>query len=132
MRMASKRRSRKTGSGRGFTLIEILVALAIAAGAFILIVSAATASVRRGELARLKSRLERRCESKLSEWMCRAEKKSGGALTDFDGHLWEVKDAPETSASIRGLRRVTFTVRGPGGARVLEWDVLVHREERPR
>jgi prepilin-type N-terminal cleavage/methylation domain-containing protein len=122
-------RTRRRG---GFTLIEVLVALAIASGALVLILSAANASLRRSVRAGLDSRLDRAAESKLSEWLSGAERGTEGPLAGFADHRWEIRSAIESVPPLRQLRRVTFTVAGPGGARVLEWPSLLHMGEGPR
>ena len=122
----------RTRSDRGFTLIEVLVALAIASGALVLILSANAASLRRSAGAGVDERLGRATESKLSEWLSGAERHAEGPLSAFDGHRWEVRSVLEPAAPLRQLRRVTFTVVGPGGMKSLEWVRLVHAGEGPR
>lgn len=112
----------------GFTLIEVMVALAIAAGALVLILSANGASLRKSVDARLDERLQRAAESKFSEWLIGAERAAEGPLPGFDGHRWEIRTAREELASLKRLSRVTFTVAGPAG-RVLEWSRLRSRAE---
>ena len=119
-------------SDRGFTLIEVLVALAIASGALVLILSANNASLRRSARASVDERLERAAESKLSEWLTGAERTTEGALAGLDGHRWEIRSSLEPQAPLRRLRRVKFSVTGPGGAKALEWSRLVHAGEGPR
>jgi prepilin-type N-terminal cleavage/methylation domain-containing protein len=128
-RSDGRRPGRDPSAAAGFTLIEVLVALAIASGALVLILCATTTSLRRGARARLEARLERASESKLSEWLAGAERYAQGSLAGFDGHRWEVQDHAELLAPIRTLRRVTLTVRGPDGERVLEWTRLVQGKE---
>jgi prepilin-type N-terminal cleavage/methylation domain-containing protein len=108
---------------RGFTLVEVLVALAIASGALILILSANGASLRKSVGARLSERLERAAESKFSEWKAGAERATEGSLPGFGGHRWEIRTAREDLAPLRKLLRIRFTVTGPSG-RVLEWAEL--------
>jgi prepilin-type N-terminal cleavage/methylation domain-containing protein len=113
----------KRRADQGFTLIEVMVALAVAAGALVLILSANGASLRKSVHARLDERLQRAAESKFSEWLIGAERAGEGPLPGFDGHRWEVRMAREELAPLRRLSRVTFTVTGPAG-RVLEWSQL--------
>jgi type II secretion system protein I len=113
----------KSRADCGFTLIEVLVALAVAGGALVLVLSANGASLRKSVNARLDERLRRAAESKFSEWQVGAERGAEGPLPGFDGHRWELRTAREESAALKKLTRVTFTVTGPSG-RVLEWSVL--------
>jgi type II secretion system protein I len=112
----------------GFTLIEVLVALAIASGALILILSANGASMRKSVQARLSERLERAAESKLAELSAGAERANEGMLAGFDGHRWEIRARREDGGSLKKLSRITFKVTGPGGT-VLEWQQLRHLSE---
>ncbi|HEV3028070.1 MAG TPA: prepilin-type N-terminal cleavage/methylation domain-containing protein [Planctomycetota bacterium] len=107
----------------GFTLIEVMVALAVAGGALVLVLSANGASLRKSVNARLKERLERAAESKFAEWQIGAERASEGPLPGFDGHRWEVRTAREDIGSLKKLFRTTFTVTGSAG-KDLEWALL--------
>ena len=113
----------KSRADRGFTLIEVMVALAVAGRALVLVLSANSASLRKSVQARLDERLERAAESRFSEWQLGAERASEGPLAGFDTHRWEVRVARLDLASLRRLSRVTFTVTGPAG-KVLEWTIL--------
>ena len=114
------RSSTKKSAKAGFTLIEVMVALAIAGGALVLILTADGASLRKSAEARLAERLERVAESKFAEWKAGAERAAEGPIPGFDGLFWEVRSAREDMPPLRTLIRVRFLVRGPGG-QVLEW-----------
>ena len=116
-------RSTTRNCARGFTLIEVLVALAIAGGALVLILSANGASLKKSVGARLSERLERAAETKFAEWKSGAERASEGPLAGFDGHRWEIRTSREDLARLRKLVRIRFSVTAPGG-RVLEWTEL--------
>lgn len=107
----------------GFTLIEVMVALAVASGALVLILSANTASLRKSVQARVRERLERAAESKFAEWKAGAERVGDGMLVGFAGHRWEVRTSREELPPLRKLLRITFTVTGPSGP-VLVWTEL--------
>ena len=108
----------------GFTLIEILVALAVAGGALVLVLSANAASLERGLRARVDSRLERAAESKLAEWRIGAESSLEGPLPGFDGHRWRIRKDAEKDRS-RRLARVTLQIEGADGRPLLERSELV-------
>ena len=114
---------RSTTGNKGFTLIEVLVALAIAGGALVLILAANGASLRKSVDARLSERLQRAAESKFAEWKCGAERAAEGPIAGFDGHRWEVRTSREVLPPLRKLIRIRFSVTGPGGT-VLEWSEL--------
>jgi len=108
---------------RGFTLVEVLVALAIAGGALILILSANGASLKKSVDARISERLQRAAESKFSEWKSGIERASEGPLPGFAGHTWEARKEREQLLPLRKMLRLRFSVQGQGG-RVLEWAEL--------
>jgi prepilin-type N-terminal cleavage/methylation domain-containing protein len=113
----------KSRAERGFTLIEVLVALAVAGGALVLVLSANNASLRKSVRARLDERLERVAESTFAEWQIGAEHGSEGQLKGFEGHRWEVRSTKENIEPLKKVFRVTFSVVGPSG-KVLEWSLL--------
>ena len=106
--------------------MEVLVALAIAGGALILILSANGASLRKSVEARIFERLQRAAESKFSEWKAGAERGAEGGLPGFADHRWEVRTAREDLAPLRRLTRIHFSVSDSSGRRI-EWVEL--REE---
>ena len=126
MRSTTRNRAEK-----GFTLVEVLVALAIAGTALVLILSANGASMRKSVDARLSERLQRAAESKFAEWKAGAERAPEGLLAGFADHHWEVRTAREDVAPLRKLVRLRFSVTGPSG-RVLDWSELRDEAENGR
>ncbi len=108
----------------GFTLLEILVALAIAAGALVLVTAAVAESLKRSATADVEGRLERAAESKLAEWASGLESRREGALTGFDGHRWEIRTSAEPGA-VKRLQRATLRVYA-GLTKVLERSELLY------
>jgi len=108
---------------RGFTLIEVMVALAVAGGTLVLVLSANAASLRRSAEAGHRARLERAAEGKLAEWCAGIETAREGALAGFDGHRWEIREEADRAGGLKRLRRVTLVVRGDA---VLERSILLH------
>src|SRR5258708_23093301 len=113
----------KSRTESGFTLIEVLVALAVAGGALVLVLSANGASLRKSVTARLDARLQRAAESKFAEWQIGAERAAQGPLSGFDQHRWEIRTAREDIAPLKKLSRITFIVMGPAG-KELQWNLL--------
>jgi type II secretion system protein I len=118
----------RTRSEAGFTLLEVLVALAIAGGALVLVLSAVTSGFRQGAKARAKARLEAAAESKLSEWRVGAETETEGELAGFPGYRWRVTLESAPIANLAKLRRIVLVVRDPAGLEVLQWVRLVHED----
>jgi prepilin-type N-terminal cleavage/methylation domain-containing protein len=114
----------------GFTLIEVLVALGIAAGSLVLILSANGASLKKSVRARLDERLVRAAESKLAELRTGAERATEGSLSGFDLHRWEIQTSREEVSPLRRLERLAFRVVGPSGEKFLEWAELRHESEK--
>jgi len=124
------RSTTRTRRSAGFTLIEVLVALAIASGALLLLLSANSASLRKSVKARLSEQLERAAESKLAEWSAGIERASEGTLPGFPLYRWELRSAREESSTLRKLRRVVLRVSGPDAA-AFEWSLLRYAGEGP-
>src|SRR5579862_2477238 len=111
--MSSNRRAMRL---RGFTLVEVMVALGIAATALILMLAANRNSLIRSIRSRDKVRLERACESKLNEVVCGAERDQHGRLDGVDGYTWAVREAPAANSDIGKLKKITLEINGPSGA----------------
>lgn len=107
-------------SDRGFTLIEVMVALAVAGGTLVLVLSANAASLRKSAVAGRQARLERAAEGKLAEWCAGIETAREGA---FEGTRWEIRIEADRAGGLKRLQRVTLVVRGDA---VLERSVLLH------
>lgn len=102
------------------------MALAIAAGALVLVLSANAASLGRSVRARADIRFERAIESRLAEWRAGPERLPEGPMPGFAGHRWMIREAPQGIAGLQRLRRVTITVYGPDGKPVAERTEFVH------
>jgi type II secretion system protein I len=111
---------------RAFTLIEVLVALAIAGGALILILSANNASLRRSVEANERARVELAAESKLDEFLLGREPGGQGEMDGMPGWRWSVVREPSFSVPLKKLRQVTYRVARPDGSVALEWKRLQH------
>ena len=104
-----------TGHRRGFTLVEVMVALGITAGAMILLLSVNRNALQRTLRAQDRIRLEHACESKLDAILCGSETGLNGALDAMPGYSWSVQQEPAGIDGLANLQRVTFTVRGNAG-----------------
>jgi prepilin-type N-terminal cleavage/methylation domain-containing protein len=111
----------KNRGERGFTLIEVLVALAVAGGALILILSANNASLRRSVESDERARVERAAESKLEEFAMGREPGWQGNLTGMPGWRWNAVREPSFTVPLKRLKKVTFHVYRPDGSMELEW-----------
>ena len=105
---------------RGFTLVEVLVALGIAAGALILLVSANNESLRRSVRCRQLVELEELAETKLDEARLGALGAADrGRFERHPGLSWEIQREACNSADLKGLERVTLSVFREAPAKVL-------------
>lgn len=111
---------------RAFTLVEILVALAVAGGALILVLSAANAALRQSVRSREEAQVERAAETKFEECLIGSERGLEGELPGFSRWRWSIEASPARVAGLKKLRQLTFTVRSPDGARTIEWQRLGH------
>lgn len=99
----------------GFTLIEVIVALAIAAGSLVMLASVGNESLRRDLRARQAALLEQACQNKLAECSCGAEAGREGELSSLPGWRWEVEFEAVSMDEVLGLERVTLRVRSTEG-----------------
>jgi prepilin-type N-terminal cleavage/methylation domain-containing protein len=106
---------------RGFTLIEVLVALGIAAGALLLLLSANNGSLRKSMGAREDLRVLRSAESKYEECLLGIEPGVSGELGGLEGWRWEVFRNTTYVAQLKKLKRVQFVVYRPEGQKAFEW-----------
>ena len=118
----------KNRRNSGFTLIEVLVALGIAGGALILVLSANNESLKRSIGARQEVRLERAVESKFEECLLGLEPATTGGLPGLPRWHWEIRRTVTHVAGLRKLRRVSFVVTRPDGSRALLREVLQYPE----
>jgi prepilin-type N-terminal cleavage/methylation domain-containing protein len=102
----------------GFTLIEVMVALGVASGAFILLLGANRSALQRSIRARDRIRLEQACESKLDEILSGAETSLSGQLAGRPGYTWHVLQEPAQVDNVTRLMRGTFQVDSPSGPAV--------------
>lgn len=101
---------------RGFTLIEVLVALGIAAGALVLLMSANHAAMRRTLRAHERIQLEEAIEAKVSELKTGIETGSSGQFTDLPGWTWSLSRSPAQIEGLDTLDEVTLNVFSPNGS----------------
>lgn len=107
-------------SDGGFTLVEVLVALGIAGGALILILSATNAGFRKSRDSRESLRLERLAESKLKAWQAGLEPSGRGACAGLAGYQWEVRSAHSSPGPLPGVATFALRIHGPEGQVLLE------------
>lgn len=104
---------RRLRSSRGFSLLEVILALGILTGSVVMLGELARLGVRNAEAARALTEAELLCESKLAE-LCTGEVTpeavEGGLLETDNGDLpWEY--AVQIENVDEGLLRVVVTVR---------------------
>lgn len=123
-------KSSKYGS-RGFTLVEVMVALAIAAGALILLLSANQASLQRSVRSRHEALLQRLCESKFDECRCGAETRKSGAFDELPGWTWRFDEEKKDLEDLEGLQRLIFKVYPPDAPFLARTTFVVYRYREP-
>jgi prepilin-type N-terminal cleavage/methylation domain-containing protein len=116
----------------GFTLVEVMVALGIAGGALVLLLSANRESLRRSVGSRAQALLEQLAQSKLDELKQDLEKRRSGEFPGLAGYTW---DAAEESGAIEGvkeLHRIALRVRDPNRRIIRSMETLVYRPKAER
>ncbi len=108
-------------------MIEVLVALGIAGGALILVLSANNASLRRSVGARGDLRVLRAVESKHEELLLGLDRSLSGELEGLPGWKWEVFRSATYLAHLKRLKRMDFVAYRPDGSVAIRWGGL--REE---
>ncbi len=97
----------------GFTLIEVIVALAIAGGSLVLLLSAYQASMFPRINAHRLSQVMRAAETKFDECRCGATEAKEGDLPGNAGWRWRLRVSNEEKLELEGLKQVLFTVYSP-------------------
>ena len=99
---------RRTNAANGFTLIEVIVALAVCASSFILLLSANQASLSRSLRARQSAILEEAVESKIQEIRTGIESNSSGTLENLPGYSWQMTTMPSDTDGLQGVEEITL------------------------
>ena len=124
---------RKGSSAKGgFTLVEVVMALALAGGALILVLGANRASLRRCTEARAEARLESRIETKLEEISLGLELGVRGELPGMPGWRWESVRSGSRVAGLKHLKLTTLSVFRPDGGKGMERRVITYAGEKSR
>lgn len=100
---------------RGFTLIEVLVALGIAASSLVLLMSANHAAMRQSLRAQEHTRIEDLTEVKASEIKTGIETGLNGQFADMPGWTWAVSRSPAQIEGLTTLDEITLKVFSPSG-----------------
>jgi len=109
---------------KGFTLMEVLVALGIAAGALLLVLSANNASLKRSASSREDLRIVRAIESKYEECVLGVESGLSGEFEGLRGWRWELFRTTTHLAELKKLKRIQFVAYRPDGRKACEWEGL--------
>lgn len=103
----------RSGKESGFTLIEVIVALAIAGGALVLLLSANQASLRRSASATQEAAVLRAAETTFDAYRCGESQASEGELKGMPGWSWKVRASKAETGGVENLHRLTFDVYSP-------------------
>jgi prepilin-type N-terminal cleavage/methylation domain-containing protein len=102
---------------QGFTLVEVVVALGIASGALVLLISANQQAMRRSMRAHERVRLEEQLEMKAAEIRSGLETESNGAFAALPGWSWQAAREPAHVEGVSSLDEITIRVLAPGNDR---------------
>lgn len=95
---------------RAFTLIEVVIALGIAATALILLLSASRAALERASRSRREALIEALAESKLDQIRCLAETQTQGAFAELPDVGWSLAKAPSEIDGLKHVDRLTLQI----------------------
>jgi prepilin-type N-terminal cleavage/methylation domain-containing protein len=127
--MNSGRLSRRSG----FTLIEVIVALGIAGGSLILLLSASRAALQRSMRAQHGATVEQACESKLNEIVAGLETSPNGDFDDLPGLTWHVQRENADVEKLTGLELISLSIRSAdGGIPARTVTTLKYKEAKPK
>jgi prepilin-type N-terminal cleavage/methylation domain-containing protein len=110
---------------RGFTIVEVIVALGIAATALILLLGSNRDSMQRSQRGSEACTLERHCTNKLAEIRCRIEPADRGTFKDLPEWRWEVRRQAASLGEIENLYRLALQLTNITTGERLERSVLL-------
>ena len=99
-----------------FTLVEVIVALGIAGGALILLVSASRASLTRSLRSQQSVQIEQLMENKLNEVRAGVEASNSGTFENAPEWSWRVERSPADVGELTKLENVTVILSRFDGA----------------
>lgn len=108
----------------GFTLIEVIVALAIAATAMVLLLSVNHESLARSFSSRERARVTDAAQSKWESINAGLETGSQGTFDSLPGWVWSVHKEDQRLDALKSIERTTFQVVSPSGIVKLHWEAL--------
>jgi prepilin-type N-terminal cleavage/methylation domain-containing protein len=97
------------GEKRGFTLLEVIVALGITATALLLVLASNNDALRRCISSRQTETVEWLAESKLAELSCGAETSRQGSFPNSD-LSWEASVETASIPEVSGLQKITLRI----------------------
>jgi type II secretory pathway pseudopilin PulG len=106
-------------SSAGFTLLEVILALGIAGGGLVLVVSACNEGLRRTIRADMSQQLDELCERKLNEILAGAEQAVQGPCAQRDTWLWKLETEMTEAGALR-LERLHLSIHDTSAAVVLK------------
>ena len=100
------------------------MALGIAGGSLILVLSANNASLKRSASSREDLRFLRAVETKYEECILGLETRLSGELEGLPAWRWELFQATTYLAELKKLKRLQFVVYRPDGSKAISWEGL--------
>lgn len=111
----------------GFTLVEVMVALGIAGGALVLLLSANRESLRRSANSSTQALLDQHAQSKLDELKLELEPRRSGEFHGLAGYSWDSIEEGGAIENIKELRRIVLRVRDSDRRIIRTFQTLVYR-----
>ena len=117
----------------GFTLVEVIVALAIAAGALIILLSANNSSLASSTRSRNDAKVHLALESKLDELRAGVETSTGGELAACPSWEWRAeRESVAEADDIKHLKRITLVAMNSRSRERVLKTILVYEDPRQK
>ena len=99
---------------KGFTMIEVLIALAIVSSALVILITTNQSAIKQSIRSRLSVDLNGVCESKLDELMLLGKDAPlSGRFKSLNGWQWRLRKKKQKAKGLLGLKRWTLKVYTP-------------------
>ena len=115
----------------GFTLVEVIVAMGIAATALIFVLCTNHESLQRSLRSRENARLDMLLQSKLNEVALGLEPAPRGTVDSFPNYSWQIQREPARLEGIDRLERITLICLSASQGTPIKTIHVLHRVGNP-